>query len=141
MNIAINGFGRIGRGVFKAILEKRGENRVVAINDLTNTATLAHLLKYDSIYGVYKKPVTATKEGITVGGKKYKVFAEKDPAMRITLKGETDYSVSVFAKDNEKDDRSPAISSMNPYPFLFTNSTVEQIENKIKALLKPEEKK
>lgn len=80
MNIAINGFGRIGRGAFKAILEKKGENRVVAINDLTDTATLAHLLKYDSVYGVYKKPVSHTTDSLVVGGKKYKVFAKKNPA-------------------------------------------------------------
>ena len=68
-------------------------------------------------------------------------FADKDPMMRITLKGEKDYSLSVFAKDKEKEDNTPAVSSMNPYPFLVTGSTVEQIDEKIKALLNPEEKK
>lgn len=78
MNIAINGFGRIGRAVFKALLERPGA-RIVAINDLTDTKTLAHLLKYDSCYGVYERPVKATKDAIVVDGKSYPVLAEKDP--------------------------------------------------------------
>lgn len=77
VNIAINGFGRIGRAVFKALLNKKGLN-VVCINDLTDTKTLAHLLKYDSCYGNYDKSVTYTADGIVVGGKKYKVTAEKE---------------------------------------------------------------
>ncbi len=79
MNIAINGFGRIGRAVFKALLERPGA-RIVAINDLTDTKTLAHLLKYDSCYGVYERPVRATKDAIVVDGKSYPVLAEKDPS-------------------------------------------------------------
>ncbi len=78
MNIAINGFGRIGRAVFKALLERPGV-RIVAINDLTDTKTLAHLLKYDSCYGVYERPVKATKDALVVDGKSYPVLAEKDP--------------------------------------------------------------
>lgn len=81
MNIAINGFGRIGRATFKALLEKNNSNlKIVAINDLTDTATLAHLLKYDSCYGRYKKSVDFTKDGLIVAGKKYKVLAEREPA-------------------------------------------------------------
>jgi glyceraldehyde 3-phosphate dehydrogenase len=80
MNIAINGFGRIGRAVFKALLEKKGDIKVVAINDLTDTETLAHLLQYDTAYGIYEKDVQSTKDSLIVGGKKYKVLAEKDPA-------------------------------------------------------------
>jgi glyceraldehyde 3-phosphate dehydrogenase len=58
MNIAINGFGRIGRTTFKAILAKKNPKiNIVAINDLTDTKTLAHLLKYDSVYGKFKKSV------------------------------------------------------------------------------------
>ena len=78
MNIAINGFGRIGRTVFKALLERPGVH-VVAVNDLTDTKTLAHLLKYDSCYGVYGKSIKATKDAIVVGGKSYPVLTEKDP--------------------------------------------------------------
>ena len=80
MNIAINGFGRIGRSAFKAILDKNHpENRIVALNDLTDTKTLAHLLKYDSAYGNYAKNVSHTDKGIVVDGVEYPVFAIKDP--------------------------------------------------------------
>jgi len=78
MNIAINGFGRIGRAVFKALLTKPGV-KVVAINDLTDTKTLAHLLTYDSCYGLYGS-VKATSGAIVVKGVSYPVLAEKDPA-------------------------------------------------------------
>lgn len=79
MNIAINGFGRIGRSVFKALLEKPGL-KVVAINDLTDTKTLAHLLTYDSCYGTYSKKVEAAKDALIINGKRYPVLAQKDPA-------------------------------------------------------------
>ena len=78
MNVAINGFGRIGRAVFKSLLNKKGIN-VVAINDLTDTKTLAQLLQYDSCYRVYGKKVTAQADNLVVAGKKYKVLAEKEP--------------------------------------------------------------
>ncbi|MGW8122010.1 type I glyceraldehyde-3-phosphate dehydrogenase [Roseivirga echinicomitans] len=77
--VAINGFGRIGRLTFKALLAK--ENiEVVAINDLTDTATLAHLLKYDSVHGRFNGTVTSTKDGIVVNGKEIKIYAERVPA-------------------------------------------------------------
>ncbi len=79
MNIAINGFGRIGRATFKAFLEKKLKASIVAINDLTDTKTLAHLLKYDSCYGKYKRSVSYTADSLVVGGKKYKILAEKNP--------------------------------------------------------------
>lgn len=81
MNITINGFGRIGRATFKAILEKKNPKiKIVAINDLTDIKTLAHLLKYDSVYGKYDKNVDFAKDSLIVAGKKYKVLAERDPA-------------------------------------------------------------
>lgn len=76
--IAINGFGRIGRNVFKAGFNKAGFN-VVAVNDLTDPATLAHLLKYDSSYHTWDKSVSSDEDELIVAGKKIKVFAEKDP--------------------------------------------------------------
>lgn len=79
MNIAINGFGRIGRTTLKAGLTKKGFN-VVAVNDLTDTRTLAHLLKYDTAYGPYEKKVNYDERHLIIGGKKISVFAEKDPA-------------------------------------------------------------
>jgi glyceraldehyde 3-phosphate dehydrogenase len=78
MKIAINGFGRIGRNVFKIALEKGVE--VVAINDLTDTKTLAHLLKYDSTQGKFPGKVSHDDENLIVDGKKYKVTAERNPA-------------------------------------------------------------
>jgi glyceraldehyde-3-phosphate dehydrogenase type I len=77
--VAINGFGRIGRQTFKKILETYPDLEVVAINDLTDTKTLAHLLKYDSSYGAFALDVSATEHAIIVDGKEYKVFAEQLP--------------------------------------------------------------
>jgi len=77
--VAINGFGRIGRSVFRRVLEFHPDLEVVAINDLTDNKTLAHLLRHDSIYGVYSKKVDYDEESITVDGTKYPVSAEKDP--------------------------------------------------------------
>ncbi|MFH1535138.1 MAG: type I glyceraldehyde-3-phosphate dehydrogenase [Patescibacteria group bacterium] len=76
--IAINGFGRIGRAAFKLVLEKDGLE-IVAINDLTDNETLAHLLKYDTVYRKYNKEVKGDVEGIEVDGKRYKVYEEKEP--------------------------------------------------------------
>ena len=77
--LAINGFGRIGRCAFKIALTKKN-SQVVAINDLTDTRTLAYLLRYDSAYGRYGRQVGYDAKNIIVDGKKYPVFAEKDPA-------------------------------------------------------------
>lgn len=79
--IGINGFGRIGRLAFRAITQHyAGKLEIVAINDLTDAKTNAHLLKYDSTYGLYLGKVEATDDGIVVNGKKVKVLAERDPA-------------------------------------------------------------
>lgn len=77
--IAINGFGRIGRNAFKIAFD-RTDIEVVAINDLTDNKTLAHLLKHDSSYGEYAHTVTSDEHSITVDGKKIQTFAETDPA-------------------------------------------------------------
>ncbi len=78
--IGINGFGRIGRQVFKAILDRHpGTLEVVAINDLTDTETNAHLLKYDSTYGRFPYSVEAKDSALVVNGKTVRVFAERDP--------------------------------------------------------------
>lgn len=76
--IAINGFGRIGRITFRYLLEDENVE-VVAINDLTDSKTLAHLFKYDSVHGKYNGEVSHTADGIVVNGKEYKIFSEKDP--------------------------------------------------------------
>ncbi len=79
MKIAINGFGRIGRNVFKVAFE-RDNIDIVAINDITDPKTLAHLLKYDSTFGVYDKSVEAKEDSIVVDGKEIKVFAVREPS-------------------------------------------------------------
>ncbi|MEO8972820.1 MAG: glyceraldehyde 3-phosphate dehydrogenase NAD-binding domain-containing protein, partial [Ktedonobacteraceae bacterium] len=79
--IGINGFGRIGRQSMKAILERhKGELEVVAINDLMDTKTNAHMLKYDSTYGRFPGEVEVTEDTFIVNGQSIKVFAERDPA-------------------------------------------------------------
>jgi len=82
VRVGINGFGRIGRITYRAIQERfpNGEIEVVALNDLTDAKTNAHLLKYDSNYGPYKGDVLAEDKDIVVNGKKITVFAEKNPA-------------------------------------------------------------
>jgi glyceraldehyde 3-phosphate dehydrogenase len=80
VKVGINGFGRIGRNVFRASLGNP-DIEFVAVNDLTSPATLAHLLKYDSILGNLKNEIVAGEDFISVDGKKLKVFAQKDPAL------------------------------------------------------------
>jgi len=79
VKVAINGFGRIGRLVFRQIYNMEGID-VVAINDLTSPAVLAHLLKYDSAQGKFNVPVTSTDNAIIVNGHEVKIYAQKDPA-------------------------------------------------------------
>lgn len=79
VKVGINGFGRIGRNVFRSALGNP-DIEFVAVNDLTTPATLAHLLKYDSILGNLSHAISADSDSITVDGKKIKVFAERDPA-------------------------------------------------------------
>ncbi|MBU1026446.1 MAG: type I glyceraldehyde-3-phosphate dehydrogenase, partial [Candidatus Margulisbacteria bacterium] len=81
IKVGINGFGRIGRNVVRAALcSGDKEIEFVAVNDLTDAKTLAHLMKYDSIHGVLKEDVKVEGDSIVVGGKKIKVLSEKDPA-------------------------------------------------------------
>lgn len=81
MKVGINGFGRVGRQVFKALRDYYpGEIQVVAVNDLTDNHTLAHLLMYDSNYGPFDGDVSATEEAITVDGDEIRTFAERDPS-------------------------------------------------------------
>ena len=78
IKVAINGFGRIGRLTFKSLLN-RNDVEVVAINDLTDTKTLAHLLKYDSVHGRFDGEVSASADGIVVNGKEIRIYAEREP--------------------------------------------------------------
>ncbi|MGW0363550.1 type I glyceraldehyde-3-phosphate dehydrogenase [Streptomyces sp. NPDC002990] len=80
IRVGINGFGRIGRNYFRALLEQGADIEIVGVNDLTDNATLVHLLKYDTILGRLKAEVSHTSDTITVGGNTFKTFAERDPA-------------------------------------------------------------
>ncbi len=80
VKVGINGFGRIGRNLFRAAYEADAELEFLAVNDLTDAATLAHLLKYDSILGRFPGEVEATDDGIVVDGREIKVLSERDPA-------------------------------------------------------------
>src|SRR2546421_5010414 len=80
IRVGINGFGRIGRNFFRAVLAQGADIQLVGVNDLTDNATLAHLLKYDSILGRLPQEVKATADEITVGGQTFKALAERDPA-------------------------------------------------------------
>jgi glyceraldehyde 3-phosphate dehydrogenase len=80
IRVGINGFGRIGRNYFRAILSSGADIEVVGVNDLTDNTTLAHLLKYDSILGRLSQDVSASADSISVGGQSFKALAERDPA-------------------------------------------------------------
>ena len=80
VKVGINGFGRIGRNVFRAALERGADIEWVGINDITDTATLAHLLKYDSVMGPFPGEVEASDAGLRIDGREIKVFSERDPA-------------------------------------------------------------
>src|SRR4029078_7131098 len=80
VKIGVNGFGRIGRNFFRAAKQRGADLDFVAVNDITAAATLAHLLKYDSVLGTYDGTVGTSANGITVDGDELTVLAERDPA-------------------------------------------------------------
>ena len=81
INVAINGFGRIGRLYYRAAIQRKTDINFVAINDLTDAKTLAHLLKYDSVHGTLDAEVKAKQDAIVVNGKELKVLSQRDPAL------------------------------------------------------------
>ncbi|HEY0144358.1 MAG TPA: type I glyceraldehyde-3-phosphate dehydrogenase [Thermoanaerobaculia bacterium] len=80
VKVGVNGFGRIGRNVVRAAIENKYDIEFVAANDLTSAATLAYLLKYDSVHGTFASEVTHNENSISIGGKEMKVFANPDPS-------------------------------------------------------------
>src|SRR5687768_11761296 len=80
IRVAINGFGRIGRLVFRSMTERKGQFEIVAINDLADAKSLAHLLKYDTVHGRFPGEVTADESSLTVNGAKVQILKERDPA-------------------------------------------------------------
>src|SRR5215210_3767712 len=79
VRVGINGFGRIGRNFYRAARQRGADVEIVAVNDLTSPATLAHLMRYDSVLGRLDGEVKVSDEGISVDGKEFKVVAERDP--------------------------------------------------------------
>lgn len=110
IRVGINGFGRIGRNVLRAGLNDP-EIEFVAVNDLTNAKTLAHLLKYDSIHGILKTDVKSTDSSISVGGKELKVLKEKDPAALPWASLNVDVVVESTGFFTSKDDAAKHISA------------------------------
>ena len=108
--IAINGFGRIGRAAFKIAWERR-DLEVVAINDLTDTRTLAYLLKNDSNYGTYQHEVRYDDTGIIVDGTHVKVLAEKDPAVLPWADLEVDIVIESTGFFTDKDGASKHVTA------------------------------
>ena len=81
IKVGINGFGRIGRLVFRSLLERyAGKINVVAVNDLTDAATLAHLFKYDSVHGIFPGDVKVDGDDLVVNRDRFKVLSQRDPA-------------------------------------------------------------
>ncbi|OEV26884.1 glyceraldehyde-3-phosphate dehydrogenase, partial [Streptomyces nanshensis] len=80
IRVGINGFGRIGRNYFRALLNQGADIQIVGVNDLTDNATLVHLLKYDTVLGRLPYEVSHTEDTITVGEQTFRTMAEKDPA-------------------------------------------------------------
>ena len=103
INVAINGFGRIGRMVFKAGLDDPDINFVV-VNDLTDTKTLAHLLKYDSVHGIFPGPIDSTPDSLIVNNKKVSVVSEKDPKKLPWKKFKIDVVVESTGRFTKKKD-------------------------------------
>ncbi|MBU2561407.1 MAG: type I glyceraldehyde-3-phosphate dehydrogenase [Nanoarchaeota archaeon] len=103
INVAINGFGRIGRMVFKAGLNDP-DIRFVVVNDLTDTKTLAHLLKYDSVHGIFPGKVEFTEDSIIVDGKEVKVVSEKEPTKLPWKKFNVDVVVESTGRFTKKKD-------------------------------------
>ncbi len=111
INVAINGFGRIGRASFKIILDSHPKLNVVAINDLTDTATLAHLMQYDTCYGKYPRKVSHTKDSLVIGGKKYPVFSQKDPLQLPWKKLKVDVVLECTGRFRGKEDASAHLTA------------------------------
>src|SRR3712207_1881951 len=80
VRVGINGFGRIGRNIFRAAQESSADVEIVAVNDITDAATLGHLLKYDSVYGRFPGTVEVRDDSLAIDGREVRVFAETDPA-------------------------------------------------------------
>ena len=123
VKVGINGFGRIGRNFYRALIASGADVEVVAVNDLTDNKTLAHLLKYDSILGRFEGDVTYDDDSITANGKEIKAFAEKDPAnlpwgdlgVDIVVESTGFFTDATKARRGAASNRSCAATSIRPH--------------------------
>lgn len=111
MNIAINGFGRIGRQALRIILEKHSDINVVLINDLTDGKTLAHLFQFDSSYGIYEGHMEAAEDALVINGKTIKMTAIKDPAELPHKELNVDVVLECTGRFRTKEDASKHLSA------------------------------
>lgn len=113
LKIGINGFGRIGRMIFRAGMSKENKNDVdfVAVNDLTDAKTLAHLLKYDSVHGKFKGEVKVDEKAIIIDGQRLDVFAEKDPSNIKWDKYDIDVVIESTGRFTKKEDAAKHLNS------------------------------
>jgi glyceraldehyde 3-phosphate dehydrogenase len=110
--IAINGFGRIGRNILRvAALSGGGDLEIVAVNDLTDTKTLAHLLKYDSVHGRFPGSVEPAPDGLHVNGKRIKVLSEKDPGALPWKALEVDYVIESTGRFTDREHAAKHLSA------------------------------
>jgi len=127
IKVAINGFGRIGRPTFKRILKAHPDLEVVAINDLTDPQTLAHLLKYDSLYGIYEKGVKAKENTILVDGKEVKVLSEPDPEKLPWDKLEIDIVLECTGRFTALEDAKKHLLAGAKKVIISANSKTEEV--------------
>jgi len=127
IKVAINGFGRIGRPTFKRILKAHPDLEVVAINDLTDPQTLAHLLKYDSLYGIYEKGVKAKENTILIDGKEVKVLSEPDPEKLPWDKLEIDIVLECTGRFTALEDAKKHLLAGAKKVIISANSKTEEV--------------
>lgn len=125
IRIGINGFGRIGRNVFRAGFDDP-DIEFVAVNDLTDAGTLAHLLKYDSIYGVLDTEIEVTDESMIVGGKEIKVLSQKDPAALTWNDLGVDFVIESTGRFTKREDASKHLTSGGAKKVIITAPAKEE---------------
>jgi glyceraldehyde 3-phosphate dehydrogenase len=134
VRVAINGFGRIGRMVLRAGLNEKNIE-FVAINDLTDTKTLAHLLKYDSVHGIFKGKVKATQNALMVDGKKIQVVSEKEPEKLPWEKLKVDVVVESTGRFTEKADALKHVTAGAKKVIVSAPCKCEKDEEPVKTIV------
>ncbi len=136
--VAINGLGRIGRAAFKIILDTP-ELELVAVNDIVPVDNLAYLLKYDTVYGRYEKTVEVDGDNLVVGGKKYKVFSEKDPVQLPWGDLGIDIVFECTGVFTRREDLEKHLQAGAKYAILSAPSKSEEVITVVHGVNKPED--